>query len=141
MTKNINTLDISNDFDHELPTQPDNNMQNNHFFRYYRSLSVNDNNQPSHYYQLSPDKTVIGSSQSCKSLHHHDSRQDLFEMDDIDVVKERIDHSLSDEEISDMEETRKKNCFQRICRPIASGSLRSSIVTLISGCAGVGMLG
>ena len=102
---------------------------------------MNDDNKPSHYYQLSPEKTVIGSTQSCKSLNQHDTRPDLFEMDDIDVVKERIEHSPSDDEISDMEEIRKKNCFQRICRPIASGSVRSSIVTLISGCAGVGMLG
>jgi hypothetical protein len=62
-------------------------------------------------------------------------------MDDIDVVQERAEHSPSDEEISDLEDVRRKNFFGRIFRPMQGGSIRSSIITLVSGCAGVGMLG
>lgn len=65
----------------------------------------------------------------------------VFEMDDIDVVQERAEHSPSDEEISDLEDVRRKNFFGRIFRPMQGGSIRSSIITLVSGCAGVGMLG
>lgn len=130
---------MSNDFDNELPTQPDHLNSFNNYGRFYRSLSVNDEGKVQHYYALSPEKTCIDSTKSCKSLPQNFG--EFFEMDQYDVVKERIEHSPSEDEMTDLEELRKKNCLQRFCRPISSGSVRSSIVTLISGCAGVGMLG
>jgi hypothetical protein len=57
------------------------------------------------------------------------------------VVQERAEHSPSEEEISDLEDIRRKNVFGRLFRPMGAGSIRSSIMTLVSGCAGVGMLG
>lgn len=65
----------------------------------------------------------------------------LLQADENDIVREQIDRHASDSEIISMEDVRRKSLFERICRPMGPGSIRGSSLTLISGCAGVGMLG
>ena len=65
----------------------------------------------------------------------------LLETDEVDIVREQIDRIASDSDIITMDEVRQKNFCERLFRPMGPGSIRGSSLTLISGCAGVGMLG